>query len=74
MRGDFKMKITNKELQFVELWASKIPMPGEEYSLAVMNDLKECYQTYKEKYQNKEYTLIFKLEYSHFESLVLSRV
>ena len=53
------MNITNKELLFIDLWASKIPMPGEEYSLSVMNDIKECYETYKKKYQNKEYTLIF---------------
>lgn len=53
------MKITNKELQFVDLWASKIPMPGEEYSMSVMDDIRECYNTYKIKYQNKEYTLIF---------------
>lgn len=53
------MKITKKELQFIDLWASKIPMPGEEYCLSVMEDIKECYETYKEKYQNKEYTLIF---------------
>ena len=51
--GEF-MKITNKELQFIDLWASKIPMPGEEYCLSVMEDIKECYETYKEKYQNKE--------------------
>ena len=53
------MLITQKELQYIELWATKIPMPGIEYSQSVMNDIKLCYEKYKEKYQNKEYTFIF---------------
>ena len=51
--------ITAKELQYVDLWASKIPMPGEEYSKQVVEEIKECYETYKQKYQNKEYNLTF---------------
>ena len=51
--------ITTKELQYVDLWASKIPMPGEEYSKQVIKELEECYKTYNEKYKNKEYNLIF---------------
>lgn len=51
--------ITTKELQYVEAWASKIPMPGEEYSTQVVSEMKECYETYKQKYKNKEYNLIF---------------
>ena len=51
--------ITTKELQYVDIWATKIPMPGEEYSTQVINEIKECYETYKQKYQNKEYNLIF---------------
>ena len=51
--------ITAKELQYVDLWPTKIPMPGEEYSNQVIEELKECYERYKQKYQNKEYNLIF---------------
>ena len=51
--------ITQKELQFVELWASKIPMPGIEYSREVMNEIKKSYETYNELYKDKEYNFIF---------------
>ena len=51
--------ITTKELQYVDVWANRIPMPGEEYSTQVINEMKECYETYKQKYRNKEYNLIF---------------
>ena len=51
--------ITTKELQYVDVWPTKIPMPGEEYSTQVVNEMKECYETYKQKYQSKEYNLIF---------------
>lgn len=51
--------ITSKELDYVSLWASKIPMPGEEYSRQVVEQMKECYEIYKRIYQNKEYSLIF---------------
>ena len=39
--------ITAKELQYVDLWASKIPMPGIEYSSNVMKEIEECYHIYK---------------------------
>lgn len=51
--------ITTKELQYVDKWETKIPMPGEEYSTQVVDEMKECYETYKQKYKNKEYNLIF---------------
>ena len=51
--------ITQKELQFVELWASKIPIPGIEYSREVMNEIKKSYETYNELYKDKEYNFIF---------------
>ncbi len=51
--------ISKKELQYVELWANKIPMPGEEYSLAVLDDIEKCYKLYQEKYKDKEYTFLF---------------
>lgn len=51
--------ITSKELNYVDQWATKIPMPGIEYSQQVVEQMKECYEIYKQKYQNKEYSLIF---------------
>ena len=51
--------ITHKEMQYIEVWANKIPMPGLEYSKTVMDDMKKCYEKYKEKYMNKDYTFIF---------------
>lgn len=51
--------ITNKELQYVESWASKIPMPGIEYSIQVLNSIKKCLETWKEKYSDKDYNIIF---------------
>lgn len=51
--------ITSKELDYVNMWASKIPMPGEEYSRQVVEQMKECYEIYKQIYRNKEYSLIF---------------
>ena len=60
--------ITTKELQYVDLWASKIPMPGEEYSKQVIKELEECCKTYNEKYKNKEYNLIFSMGSSQSRS------
>ena len=51
--------ITTKELQYVDSWASKIPMPGIEYSLKVMQEIKECYELFERLYRNKEYSFIF---------------
>lgn len=51
--------ITSKELNYVELWPSRIPMPGEEYSRQVIEQMKKCYEIYKQKYKDKEYSLIF---------------
>lgn len=51
--------ITAKELQYVDLWASKIPMPGIEYSSNVMKEIEECYHIYKKIYLDKEYDFIF---------------
>ena len=51
--------ITSKELQYVDAWASKVPMPGYDYSIKVLNDLKDCFNKFNEKYRNKEYNIIF---------------
>lgn len=51
--------ITSKELRYVTAWANKTPMPGIEYSLNVLKNIKECYDIYNEKYKDKEYSMIF---------------
>lgn len=51
--------ITTKELQYVELWANKIPMPGIEYSMQIMNELEDCYNIYNSTYKDKAYNFIF---------------
>lgn len=51
--------ITKKELQYVDLWANKIPMPGVEYSIKVLKSIKECLEIWQEKYSNKDYNIIF---------------
>ena len=50
--------ITLKELKYVGCDANNTPMPGEEYSLEVLREIKQCYELYKEKYMNKEYNMI----------------
>ena len=51
--------LTNKELQYVELWANRIPMPGYDYSIEVLKRMEECYKLYNEMYKNKEYNILF---------------
>ena len=51
--------ITSKELQYVDSWANRTPMPGVEYSMKVLNEIKDCYDSFKLKYYNKEYNMIF---------------
>ena len=48
-----KYMITTKELQFVNTWANRIPMPGIEYSTKVLEEMKECYETYKKNTKTK---------------------
>ena len=51
--------ITTKELQYVDHWANRIPMPGKEYSIQIMNEIEECYNLYNSTYKDKEYDFIF---------------
>ena len=51
--------LTTKELQYVNAWANKIPMPGYDYSIKILKEMKKCYEIYKNKYQGKEYNMIF---------------
>ena len=41
--------LTMKELQYVDLWANKTPMPGYDYSLDILKKMKKCYELYNEK-------------------------
>ena len=50
--------ISKKELQYVDAWANKTPMPGVDYSLNVLKEIKKCYELFKEKYSGKEYSFI----------------
>ena len=51
--------ITSKELKYVDEWPRNIPMPGVEYSKIVLEEIKKCYESFKEKYKDKEYSMIF---------------
>lgn len=51
--------ISSKELKYVGQNASKVPMPGVEYSLGVLKEMKRCYELFNEKYKGKEYSMLF---------------
>ena len=51
--------ISTKELTYVDSWAKKIPMPGMEYSMKVLDAIENCYKLYNEMYKDKEYNFIF---------------
>lgn len=51
--------ITHKELQYVDVWANKIPMPGVENSIKVLNSIKKCLETWQKAYSDKDYNIIF---------------
>ena len=51
--------ISKKELQYVDLWATKIPMPGYDYSMDILEKIEQCYNLYKNKYKDKEYSILF---------------
>ena len=51
--------ISSKELKYVGLWANKVPMPGYDYSLDILNQIEECYNIFANKYSDKEYSFIF---------------
>lgn len=51
--------ISLKELKYVDQWANKIPMPGIEYSVDVLENIKKCYELYNKIYKDKEYSIIF---------------
>lgn len=59
--------ITSKELKYVANNAIQIPMPGEEYSKQVIENIKECYELYKNKFRKQEHYIMF----SNGEEIIL---
>jgi len=51
--------LTTKELQYVDLWANKIPMPGYDYSLNILKEMKKCLEIYNNQYKDKDFSIIF---------------
>ncbi len=50
--------ITNKELQYVSSWVSKIPYPGINYAEEAARKLIDAYEDFNQFYCNKEYDII----------------
>lgn len=51
--------LTSKELKYVELKSNAIPMPGYDYSLNILKEMKKCYELYNQKYKNKSFNIVF---------------
>lgn len=51
--------ITSKELRYVNEKMDKIPMPGVDYSMQILDAIDECHEIFKDKYKDKEYSMIF---------------
>ena len=51
--------ISKKELQYVDEWPRKIPMPGYDYSIAVLKDIANSLKLFTSLYKDKEYSFIF---------------
>lgn len=51
--------ISKKELDYVDVWESKLPYPGMDYSEQAMNDLVECLQLFQTDYLNRIYNVTF---------------
>ena len=51
--------ISLKELQYVDLWASKTPYPGEKYAKETLETMKVLFEKYNKYYRDKNYSIIF---------------
>ena len=51
--------ITSKDLKYANEKIEKIPIPGVEYSTEILELISECHNIYKNKYKDKEYSMIF---------------
>ena len=45
--------ISKKELQYVGGYPNKVPFPGKNYAISVMEYLKKCLEVYKDVYSKK---------------------
>lgn len=50
--------ISRKEIMYVDKPIGSVPYPGDEYAYQVMQELKEAYELFKEKYDGKSYSMI----------------
>ena len=51
--------LTTKELQYVNSWANKVPMPGYDYSIKILKEMKKCLDIYHNQYKDKDFCIIF---------------
>ena len=51
--------ITRKELDYVNVWARKVPFPGQEYCHEAAQKLKESFELYNSRHSNKRYNISF---------------
>lgn len=51
--------ISKRELKYVDEWARMVPMPGYNYSIEILKEIKEAYELYNKIYKDKEYSMIF---------------
>jgi hypothetical protein len=51
--------ITKKELGYVNLWANKVPYPGQNYCEEAMEKLTRSFDMYLTDYQGKKYNITF---------------
>ncbi|MBE6160627.1 MAG: hypothetical protein E7158_00195 [Firmicutes bacterium] len=49
--------ISRKELQYVDVWANRTPMPGYDHSILVLEEIKSAVELYNEVYKEKEFTI-----------------
>ncbi len=49
--------ISKKELQYVGGYPNKVPFPGKNYAISVMEYLKKCLDVYKDVYSKKHLVL-----------------
>lgn len=51
--------VSLKELQYVNLWESKTPFPGEKYAWDTFEQMSKLLDKFKTDYKDKDYTIIF---------------
>jgi len=51
--------ISLKELKYVGSYPERAPYPGDDYAKETLENMKETFDKYNEKYRNKDYSIIF---------------